>query len=285
MKQKTIIITFVLILTIVVIMFVCPYVTVLQQKPDPNYIKYFKMNKSDIEHVKSALQSVDQIDEQLGYSLFLKQTITYGNVICLLVDIEFPNGSEEAESPQTVIPNEYNLKGEGMKDDWSKGCETIEKSNETRTLTCVFWFINKSSTFSNNQMVSFSLSSFNISGDDSTYFATELQNPLSVSWKTHSVVAAKEVTIDGEKICGIAMLTPISLYVRLDKSPYKSLEDLVKDIQIVDIEGTHLEEEMFYLGDCTAMKNTNLSICFSSLISPDAAQAIRMCEELFYFAQ
>ena len=229
-----------------------------------------------------AVQTIDQTDHADGLTVTVKQAITYPQMLCLLVELTYPDPIDPATLPEddSILPGGYTVTVNGAPIGSHSSCLLPAWDDAsigtTNTFPFCIRFLSNAPFFEQGQTCTLTLRDF------------PLQSGAlcSVSWTTEALGEAIQVPLDGENVTGNAVLTPLSLQVSVTGTTYDSLEALYRALSFQDKKGETVPLEGTLTGNVGRSENhSSISIelkChLTSYLAVDEVEALQIGEEVF----
>lgn len=249
---------------------------------DPLLAETLSVSEQDQPSLADAVQTIDQTDRADGLTMTVKQAITYPQMLCLLVELTYPDSIDPAALPEStsVLPASSSVSVNGIPLSSHSSC-ILPAWDETNTgptnaFPCLIRFLADSPFFAQGQTCTLTLQDFSLlSGAQ-----------IQLSWTTEALGEAIQIPLNGETITGNAVLTPLSLQVSGTSTTYDSLEALYRALSFqgkkgdtVPLEGT-LTGNVGRSGDLPAV-SVELKCHLTSYLAVDKVQAIQIGAEAF----
>lgn len=249
---------------------------------DPLLAETLSVSDQEQKSLSNAVQTIDQTDSADGLTVTVKQAITYPQMLCLLVELTYPDPIDPATLPEdsSVLPGSYSVTVNEAPIGGHSSCilpawdET--KTEPANTFPFCIRFLSDAPFFEQGQTCTLTLRDFPLQSDAL----------LSVSWTTEALGEAIQVPLNGENVTGTAVLTPLSLQVSVTGTTYDSLEALYRALSFqgkkgdtVPLEGT-LTGNVGRSGDRPAV-SVELKCHLTSYLAVDKIQAIQIGAEVF----
>ena len=242
---------------------------------DPLLAETLSVSDQEQKSLSNAVQTIDQTDSADGLTVTVKQAITYPQMLCLLVELTYPDPIDPS-----ILPGSYTVTVNGTPIGGHSSCLLPawddSKTEPANTFPFRIRFLSDAPFFEQGQTCSLTLRDFPLQSDAL----------LSVSWTTEALGEAIQVPLDGENVTGTATLTPLSLQVSVTGTTYDSLEALYRALSFQDkkgdtvpLEGT-LTGNVGRSGDRQAV-SVELKCHLTSYLAVDKIQAIQIGAEAF----
>lgn len=249
---------------------------------DPLLAETLSVSDQEQKSLSNAVQTIDQTDSADGLAVTVKQAITYPQMLCLLVELTYPDPIDPATLPEddSILPSSYTVTVNGTPIGGHSSCLLPawdnSKTEPANTFPFRICFLSDAPFFEQGQTCTLTLRDFPLQSDAL----------LSVSWTTEALGEAIQVPLNGENVTGNATLTPLSLQVSVTGTTYDSLEALYRALSFqgkkgdtVPLEGT-LTGNMGRSGDRPAV-SVELKCHLTSYLAVDKMQAIQIGAEVF----
>lgn len=249
---------------------------------DPLLAETLSVSDQEQKSLSNAVQTIDQTDSADGLTVTVKQAITYPQMLCLLVELTYPDPIDPATLPEdsSVLPSSYTVTVNGtpigghssyLLPAWDE-----TKTEPANTFPFCIRFLSDAPFFEQGQTCTLTLRDFPLQSNAL----------LSVSWTTEALGEAIQVPLNGENVTSTAVLTPLSLQVSVTGTTYDSLEALYRALSFQDkkgdtvpLEGT-LTGNVGRSGDRPAV-SVELKCHLTSYLAVDKVQAIQIGAEVF----
>lgn len=234
---------------------------------DPLLAETLSVSDQEQKSLSNAVQTIDQTDSADGLTVTVKQAITYPQMLCLLVELTYPDPIDPATLPEdsSVLPGSYSVTVNEAPIGGHSSCilpawdET--KTEPANTFPFCIRFLSDAPFFEQGQTYTLTLRDFPLQSDAL----------LSVSWSTEALGEAIQVPLNGENVTG-------TTYDSLE-ALYRALSFQGKKGDTVPLEGT-LTGNVGRSGDRPAV-SVELKCHLTSYLAVDKVQAIQIGEEVF----
>lgn len=249
---------------------------------DPLLAETLSVSDQEQKSLSNAVQTIDQTDSADGLTVTVKQAITYPQMLCLLVELTYPDPIDPATLPEdsSVLPSSYTVTVNGTPIGSHSSCllpawdETT--TEPTNTFPFCVRFLSDEPFFEQGQTCTLTLRDFPLRSNAL----------LNVSWTTEALGEAIQVPLNGENVTGTATLTPLSLQISVTGTTYDSLEALYRALSFQDKKGETVPLEGTLTGNVgrsgdRPTVSIDLKCHLTSYLAVDELQAIQIGEEIF----
>lgn len=252
---------------------------------DPLLVETLSVSDQDQPSLADAVQTIDQTDRADGLTMTVKQAITYPQMLCLLVELTYPDSIDPAALPEStsVLPASSSVSVNGIPLSSYSSC-ILPAWDETNTgptnaFPCLIRFLADNPFFAQGQTCTLTLQDFSLQSGAQ----------IQLSWTTEALGEAIQIPLNGETITGNAVLTPLSLQVSGTSRTYDSPEALYRALSFRDKQGETLPLQGTPTGNAghssdSAASTITLKCHFSSYLPVEDCSAIQLGEEAFSLA-
>ena len=152
---------------------------------DPLLAETLSVSEQDQPSLADAVQTIDQTDSADGLTVTVKQAITYPQMLCLLVELTYPDPIDPATLPEddSILPSSYTVTVNGTPIGGHSSCLLPawdnSKTEPANTFPCRICFLSDAPFFEQGQTCTLTLRDFRAISDlfdSDVYEALELKH-------------------------------------------------------------------------------------------------------------